>query len=321
MKLRQLFEKQNKSAVVAFGRLNPPTTGHAKLVEAIKSNRGDPYLFLSQTQKPKTDPLEFSTKLKFAKDFFPQINIGHQNVRTPIEALQMIQSLGYTDVIFVAGSDRVDSFQKLFDAYNGQPNKAGDIPFEFDSIQVVSAGERDPDADDVSGMSASKMRAAAAQGDFDEFEQGVPNPNQAKALYDAVRMGMGVKEPEVEEDASAEEEDAFHVALDKLVHKYFGHSSAEKKKARADEAELVIDKASLVPYLREMIIDYIEQEDDIKKLSNLLKLLVGKEIKTRGKRYAITKEAVVEACKYGMYYCSTERRKKCRQSPKQSRGS
>ena len=195
MLLRELFEQTKKTAVLAFGRLNPPTVGHAKLVNTIESFDGDHYLFLSQSQKPKTDPLDFPTKLKFAKQFFPGINIGHQSVRTPVQALEMLQSLGYTDVIFIAGSDRVDGFQKLFNTYNGQPDKSGKVPFKFNSIKVASAGERDPDADDVSGMSASKMRVAAAAGDLEAFAKGVPNPKLAKTMFDAVRKGMGVTQP------------------------------------------------------------------------------------------------------------------------------
>ena len=229
MKLRQLFEAKQKVAIMAFGRMNPPTIGHQKLVDKILSIAGDHFLFLSQTQKPKTDPLDFATKQKFAKQFFPNITIGDQRVKTPVQALELLQSLGYTDVIFVAGSDRVEGFQKLFDTYNGQPDKTGKIPFKFDSIRVVSAGERDPDADGAEGMSASKMRLAAAEGNLEAFAQGVPDKKLAKTLYDAVRKGMGVKDAVTAEDMDLDKEDEFHVALDKLVHKYFGHSSDEKK--------------------------------------------------------------------------------------------
>lgn len=200
MLLRELFEAPRRTAVLAFGRLNPPTIGHAKLVDTITAQEGDHYLFLSQTQKPKTDPLDFATKLKFAKQFFPGINIGHQAVRTPVQALEQLQSLGYTDIIFIAGSDRVDGFQKLFDTYNGKADKSGNVPFKFNSIKVISAGERDPDADGAEGMSASKMRAAAAAGELETFAQGVPDKKLAKTLYDAVRKGMGVKDTVAAED-------------------------------------------------------------------------------------------------------------------------
>jgi len=235
MFLRELFEAPGKTAVLAFGRLNPPTVGHAKLVDKLTSIKGDHYLFLSHTQKPKTDPLDFATKAKFAKQFFPNVTVGHQAVRTPVQALEFLQSQGYTDVIFIAGSDRVDGFQKLFDTYNGKADKTGKVPFKFNSIRVVSAGERDPDADDVSGMSASKMRALAAQGELESFAQGVPDKKLAQTMYDAVRKGMGVKDNVAAEDASGEEEDEFHRKLDKLVHKTFGHSSDEKKKKKANE--------------------------------------------------------------------------------------
>ena len=202
MLLRELFEAPGKTAALAFGRLNPPTIGHAKLVDAITAQDGDHYLFLSQTQKPKTDPLDFATKLKFAKQFFPGVNIGHQAVRTPVQALEQLQSLGYTDIVFIAGSDRVDGFQKLFDTYNGQPDKTGKVPFKFNSIKVISAGERDPDADGAEGMSASKMRAAAAAGDLESFAQGAPDKKLAKTMYNAVRKGMGVKDEQPVEESN-----------------------------------------------------------------------------------------------------------------------
>ena len=99
-----------------------------------------------------------------------------------------------------------------------------------------------------------------------------------------------------EEDASSEEEDKFHVELDKLVHKYFGHSSDEKKKEKYDESDVVLDKTSVRKYIRDMILDKLEQEQDIEKLSKILKIMVGKEVKARGSRYRITGEDIIEAC-------------------------
>ena len=193
MRLRQLFESP-KTAVMAFGRMNPPTIGHAKLVDAVKSQGGDPYIFLSQSQKPKTDPLTFQDKLRYAKFFFPEITIGNPEVRTIIQALQKINEMGYANLIYVAGSDRVQSFEELINKYNGQE-------YNFKSIKVVSAGERDPDADGAEGMSASKMRAAAAADDLESFKQGVPKQEVADEMFAAVRVGMGIrdKEPEMAE--------------------------------------------------------------------------------------------------------------------------
>jgi hypothetical protein len=184
MRLRELFEAP-ATAVMAFGRMNPPTIGHAKLVDAIKSQPGDPFIFLSQSQKPKTDPLAFEDKLRYAKFFFPNVTIGNPEVKTIIQALQKVESLGYQQLIYVAGSDRVQAFEELLNKYNGKD-------FTFKSIKVVSAGERDPDADGAEGMSASKMRQAAADNDIESFKQGVPEPKLADEMFAAVRQGMGV---------------------------------------------------------------------------------------------------------------------------------
>ena len=186
MRLRELFEAP-ATAVMAFGRMNPPTIGHAKLVDAIKSQPGDPFIFLSQSQKPKTDPLSFEDKLRYAKFFFPNVTIGNPEVKTIIQALQKVESLGYQQLIYVAGSDRVQAFEELLNKYNGKD-------FTFKSIKVVSAGERDPDADGAEGMSASKMRQAAADNDIESFKQGVPQQEVADEMFAAVRKGMGVKD-------------------------------------------------------------------------------------------------------------------------------
>ena len=324
MKLRQLFEAPGKTAVAAFGRMNPPTIGHEKLVDAIRAQKGDHYLFLSQTQKPKDNPLPFSIKKQFVKAAFPDVNVGHESVRTPIQMLQMLEKLGYTDVIYIAGSDRVEQFEKLFNDYNGKE-------YNFNSIKVVSAGERDPDADGAEGMSASKMRAAAAAEEKEAFAQGLPKRIQKdwENVYSAVRTGMGIKELEPTEDVSPEDEKKFHNELDDLVHKYFGDSPDEekmkKKMRKVKEADLVLNKANLVNYMKDQIMQFVEKEDDVDKLSKLLIQIAGKTVKARGdKRYTISNEdvkmAFEAACKNGMYYCSTDKKMKCRKGPKQSRG-
>ena len=161
MFLRELFEA-SKTAVFAFGRMNPPTIGHARLVDVIKNQQGEPFLFLTHTQKPKTDPLSFAEKIFFAQKSFSGITIGDSKVRTIIDAMKTLEAKGYTDIIYVAGSDRVDSFTKLLNDYNGKD-------YNFDSINIVSAGQRDPDAEGAEGMSASKMKAAAAENNFETF--------------------------------------------------------------------------------------------------------------------------------------------------------
>ena len=175
------------TAVFAFGRLNPPTIGHGRLVDMVKSQPGKPFLFLTHTQKPKTDPLTFQQKLKYAKASFDSITIGDPEVKTIIQALQKLESMGFAHVILVAGSDRVKQFESFLPKYNGKD-------YNFESVKVVSSGERDPDADGVEGMSASKLRQLAVNGDFKSFKQGVANPDIAKDMYNDVRAGMNIKE-------------------------------------------------------------------------------------------------------------------------------
>ncbi len=177
-----------KTAVFAFGRMNPPTIGHKKLVDKVSSIAGDHFVFLShasgnKTQKPGTkqyenkDPLPFSDKLAFVDVSFPTVTVGDSNVKTVMDAMKKLQADGYTDVIMVAGSDRVDSFTELLNKYQG-------TEYDFNTIEVVSAGERDPDAEGADGMSASKMRAAVRAGDFESFKQGAASPQIAKPMFD-----------------------------------------------------------------------------------------------------------------------------------------
>ena len=186
MKFKDIKEAP-KTAVLAFGRMNPPTIGHKKLADKVASLPGDSFIFVSQSQKPKTDPLSFADKLKYAKASFPNVTVGSSDVKTIIQALQKIESMGYDSIIYVAGSDRIEDFTKLINQYNGKE-------YNFNKIDVVSAGERDPDAEGAEGMSASKMRAAAAAGDFDSFKQGVANPKIAQQMFTDVRKGMGITE-------------------------------------------------------------------------------------------------------------------------------
>src|SRR6056300_1155164 len=302
MRLRSLYEApQKKVAVVAFGRMNPPTIGHEKLVDKVKSVNGDHYIFLSQTQKPKDNPLPFNVKLEFAKKFFPGVNVGHESVRTPIQMLQMLEKLGYTDVIYVAGSDRVEQFDKLFNDYNGKE-------YNFNSIKVISAGERDPDAEGAEGMSASKMRLAAAEGNLEAFAQGVPDKKLAKNLYQAVRSGMGIKDKvpaqegirPVKPSKSSEELIAMGYAPDsdkvQRAREYEDWADDQRAKGKEiDEGDLVLDKMALLAYLRDRIYDWASKEEDIDKISDILKQIEGKTVKARdGKRYTISDEDIEE---------------------------
>jgi hypothetical protein len=205
MKLLELFEQSGKTAAVAFGRMNPPTIGHQKVVDSILKQEADAhFLFVSQTHKPtgknKTrleNPLPFDVKLEFIRQAFPNIDIGDTSVGTAIGILQNLEKQGFDNVIFVCGSDRVPAFTELFNKQNG-------IDYDLKSIKIVSSGARDPDAEGAEGMSASKMRAAAIADDFDAFKTGLPSglSGNAEEVFSAVRQGL---EPWLEQGAAKED--------------------------------------------------------------------------------------------------------------------
>lgn len=180
--------------VFAFGRMNPPTVGHGALVDKVrevaKANNADHSIVLSHSQDPAKNPLSPEQKLKHAKRFFPGTNIQAATKESPtfIHHLKDLHKKGVTHMTMVAGSDRVEEYKKIIDKYNG-PGKE----FNFKSANVVSAGERDPDAEGVSGMSASKMRAHAATDNFRGFKGGIPkhvSAEHAREMFDDVKAGM-----------------------------------------------------------------------------------------------------------------------------------
>jgi len=194
---RFMSEAKNKPAVFSFGRFNPPTTGHAKLVDRLhriaKTAGGDPMVFTSHSVDKKKNPLTHKQCVWYLRKFFKKkVLIPDASARTVFDICNALYDQGYKEIIMVVGSDRVREFDALIKKYNGTKARHGF--YKFDDIQVVSAGERDPDADDVSGMSASKMRAAAEQGDFDTFKDGAPDKKAAPKLYKDVRKGMGIIE-------------------------------------------------------------------------------------------------------------------------------
>ena len=197
MLLRELFLKEDDraTAVFAFGRFNPPTIGHQKLLDKVLATaqklNGKGYIFLSQKQNNQTDPLSFKEKQDYIQMFYPNLAIGDAGVKTIIQALQKIQAEGRTRIVMIAGSDRVMEFQKLLNQYNGKPDKAGNDLYKFDSIDVVSAGERDPDQEGASGASASKARELAAKGQEHEFSKIIMGGNTGKKLYDIVQNRLG----------------------------------------------------------------------------------------------------------------------------------
>ena len=199
MKTYQKFisEKRGDTVIFTFGRFNPPTVGHEKLITAVqsvaKSKGGDFFVYPSHSQDPKKNPLSQPQKIKYMKKMFPKYkrNIIASTGKTALAIASELYSKGYTNLVMVVGSDRVQEFQKILDRYNGEDKAHGF--YDYDKIEVVSAGERDPDAEGVEGMSASKMRAAAVAGDFKSFRMGTPktlSDADTKKLFNDIRKGM-----------------------------------------------------------------------------------------------------------------------------------
>jgi hypothetical protein len=200
---KNYLTEEDKVAYYTFGRLNPPTIGHEKLLDSLakKSGKNDYFVFLSQTQDSKKNPLDYTLKINSVRKMFPRHArrvMINKSVRTAFNASSFLYDKGYKSVVFVAGSDRVREFQTLLNKYNGVKGAHGF--YNFKSISVISAGERDPDAEGVDGMSASKMRKFASENDFSSFSQGLPTSmknKDAKRLFMDVRGGMGIKEETV----------------------------------------------------------------------------------------------------------------------------
>ena len=195
----QYIKEDRNEIYFVFGRFNPPTIGHKKLFDTLKKKAGKSNfrIYASQSQDPKKNPLSFKDKVKFLRKMFPQYArnvMSDNNVRTALDIAVKLHDQGYTKITMVAGSDRIKEFDSLLKKYNDVKSRHGYYNFK-DGINVISAGERDPDAEGVTGMSASKVRAAAADGDLDLFMKGVNiEPKLANLLYKAVRKGMGLKE-------------------------------------------------------------------------------------------------------------------------------
>jgi hypothetical protein len=192
--------EEEKTVFFTFGRMNPPTTGHEKLMNELSKKSGkNPYrVYLSQSTDKKKNPLDFKYKVKTVRKFFPKHARSvmlNKKVKTVFDAVTEMYNDGFKNIAMVVGSDRVNEFNTLLNKYNGVKGRHG--LYNFNKINVISAGDRDPDADDVSGMSASKMRALANEGDFTQFSQGLPrnvSNADAKKVYNEVRKGMGLKE-------------------------------------------------------------------------------------------------------------------------------
>jgi hypothetical protein len=195
-------EQELPPLTVVFGRFNPPTVGHEKLLKSAKriSAGGDVKIYPSRSQDPKKNPLDPDLKVSYMKKMFPEFEeniINDYKMKTIFDVLVNANEEGYSNVNIVVGSDRQAEFENLAQKYNG------DL-YTFDLIRVVSAGVRDADAEGVSGMSASKMRKAVMDDDFASFRRGTPkslNDAETQALFNSVRQGMGVKKSKVKKES------------------------------------------------------------------------------------------------------------------------
>lgn len=190
-------EKTLGTLTIAFGRFNPPTVGHLQLMDtaaaAAEQDQSDYIIVPSRTQDAKKNPLDADTKIYYMRKMFPQHSeriYNDVNIRTIFDVLKKAHNDGYSSVRIVGGSDRVKEFDKLANNYNGNL-------YQFDNIEVISSGDRDPDSDGVEGVSASRMRLASAEGDFKTFRAGLPpevSRKEAMELFDVLRQSMGIQE-------------------------------------------------------------------------------------------------------------------------------
>jgi hypothetical protein len=196
MLLRQLFEAETKHVTFCFGRMNPPTIGHKQVLDTMKSQGGEMKIFVSQSQDKKKNPLDYATKIKFIKEMFPQYAkdvVENAALNTIGKVASYLHEQGYSAVTFVAGSDRLEDMKNLLTQYNGVEGKAHGF-YKFDVIDFASSGDREDGAEGVAGVSASGARSAAANNDFEGFQEATGAGELAKPLFAAVRKGMGISE-------------------------------------------------------------------------------------------------------------------------------
>ena len=215
--------EDGEDLTVVFGRFNPPTIGHEKLLNTAKkiSAGGNLKIYPSRTQDPKKNPLEVETKISYMRRMFPKFEeniINDPDMKTIFDVLITANEDGYSNVNIIVGSDRQAEFENLAQKYNGNL-------YNFDLIRVVSAGVRDADAEGIEGMSASKMRKAVMDNDFNLFRRGTPktlDDADTQALFDAVRQGMKVKKSKVKKESYSLWEIAPEYDMKNLRENYVG---------------------------------------------------------------------------------------------------
>lgn len=236
MLLRELYLKEDDqaTAVFAFGRFNPPTKGHEKLIQKVKSVAqsmdAKPYVFVTHSVDKK-NPLTHQERVAYIKSTgrFDDIEIGSDEVKTIVQALQKLMNEGRTRVVIVAGSDRVDYFKGFLNQYNKKNDKKGNLVFDFDFVDAVSSGDRDPDADGVAGFSASQARDYASKDDFDNFSKVIMDTDDdlVRRIFTKVQSKVGSKvamnnEKLYTEDDMEKKVPIVYLDMDGVIADFFG---------------------------------------------------------------------------------------------------
>ncbi len=306
------------TAVFTFGRFNPPTIGHEKLINAViainQREGGTALIYGSHSQDSKKNPLSHKQKFKYLEKMFPRMKKSLQSKATEKNVFEIATELNgkYDKLVMVAGSDRVDEFTSLLNSYNGIKAKHGF--YEFKEIEVISAGARDPDEEGATGMSASKMRKAATQGDFNAFLLGVSDEltvKDKKNMMNDVRKGLkldtireamkrrrGLQEPVEVENKDYKEakelswqgydtinlstcDDAFEL-FDEVVNSIGQSTFTKPELAYLKESLILVDKCLTITQVPEKMIEEQDVLDYIQCSGKAIKLL-----ETVGKRTGI----------------------------------
>ena len=304
------------TAVFVFGRFNPPTIGHGKLLNALTATAqregGKALVYTSSTQDAKKNPLTKNQIFKYMKKAFPKEKKHFQTRSMAKTALEVAVELHgkYDKLVMVVGSDRVADFSSLLNTYNGMKSKHGF--YEYKEIDIVSAGERDPDAEGATGMSASKMRAAAVKGDFDSFKSGLPDIMKdidAKKMFNDVRAGMrldvvregmkrrrGLQEPVVIEKKEKKEAKEFawqgyetlnlstcvdaYEMYDEIINSMHESMFTRSDMAYLKESLILVDKCLTIATTPKSLVEKEDVQDYIEFSNKAIKLLenIGKRI-------------------------------------------
>lgn len=197
---KNFLVEEGKTLYFVWGRMNPPTAGHEKLLDFLKGKAGrNPFrIYLTQSEDKNKNPIPYMQKVKFARKGFPQYArqiMMEKKLKTIFDAMTSFYNEGFKRVVIVAGEDRIREYDITLNKYNGVKSKHGF--YNFEKITVLNAGKRDPESKGVDGVSGTKLRGFAEKGDFTKFAQYMPkrlSNADTKAVYNAVRKGIGLKE-------------------------------------------------------------------------------------------------------------------------------